>query len=321
MQEKIDLLKNVSIFSQLKKQDLSVVARYSHYDNFNRGETIFSEGSHSEELYIIKEGEVLISKHRGENEDMALARFIPGEIFGELDLLDNTPRTAVAVAEKDTTLLIFPKKGVQFKDILQKHPEIFARILHKLLAMIAGRIRTVNQHISEKTPLIQDLRRQLLKDKLTGLYNRTFLEEDFKALLPGYGVTTSLVMIKPDNFKYINDTFGHDAGDRVLKLMAAAVKSGLRGDDIALRYRGDEFTVILPDTGAKTASLIAEELRSKIYSLDVSCITGRQAFQIAVSIGVCTYPVHADDTEALIAIALKKMFDARNSGGNLVISA
>lgn len=321
MQEKIELLKIVYLFSRLKKQELSVVARYSYYHNFNQGETIFSEGSHSEELYIIKKGEVLISKHRGDNEDIDIARFISGEIFGELDLLDNTPRTAVAVAEKDTTLLIFPKKGVRFKDILQKHPEIFARILHKLLAKIAGRIRTVNQHISEKTPLVQDLRRQLLKDKLTGLYNRAFLEEDFKALLPGYGVSTSLVMIKPDNFKYINDTFGHDVGDRVLKLMAAAVKSGLRGDDVALRYRGDEFAVILPDTGAKTASIIAEELRTKIYSLDVSRITGGRAFQVTASIGIAAYPVHADDTEALTEIALNKMFDARNSGGNLVSSA
>ncbi len=318
--EKIELLQKVSLFSKLKGRELEVIARYSRYMKFAGEQIIFKEGSPSRELYVVMKGEVLIMKNQ-DGEDLHLARFIPGECFGELDLLDNAPRSATAGAEKDTVLLTFPMKGVLFRDVIQKHPEIFARILHKLLATIAGRIRSTNKLISEKTPWIHELRRQLLIDKLTGLYNRTFLEEDFSTLLPEYGESTSLIMIKPDNFKEINDRFSHEAGDRVLKLMAEKVKSILRECDVTIRYRGDEFACVLPGADTKTAVKIAADLRAEIRQMDISDITKGLSFNITVSIGVSTYPIHANDNIKLTTMAFEKMFEARNSGGNRVLCA
>lgn len=322
IQDKIELLKKVDIFSSLKIKELSVVASYSHFYNFKIGELIFTEGSQREELYIIKEGEVNISKSSENNERVELARFISNEFFGELDLLDNTPRTADAVAEKEATLLIFPHKEVLFQDILQKHPGISALILHKLLAIIAGRIRTVNSHISDKTPWIIELRKHLLKDKLTGLYNRTFLDEDFKTLVKEHeGSTTSLILVKPDNFKYINDTFGHDTGDKMLKTIAGVIRAAIRNKDIAARYRGDEFAVILLDTGSKNASIVAERIRSMMFDIDLSTIIKNSDFEITVSIGITTYPEHADNTEILMEKTAQMMFVARKNGGDRIICA
>jgi len=318
MLKKIDLLRNVHLFSKLKDEELKVVAGLSRYYMFSKGQVIFNAGTKREELCIIKKGEVLISKKEQNGSNQDLARFIAHESFGELELLDNAPRTTTAVAEKDTILLIFPMKGAQFSDILNKYSKIFALVLHELIAMIAGRIRSTNKLISEKTPWVQDLRRQLLSDKLTGLFNRTFLEEDFASLLHEYGETTSLIMLKPDNFKEINDTFGHEAGDRALKLIADTVKSMMREDDVAVRYRGDEFAAVLPNTGTESAYKFAEELRSAFHWMKLGHLTEGKIDTITVSMGISTYPSHADDSKGLIKSAFNRMFEARNSGGNCI---
>ena len=320
IQDKMELLKKVDFFSSLKDKELSVVASYSQYYNFKSGDLVFKQGSQKEELYIIKEGEVSISKSGENNGGVELARFISNEFFGELDLLDNTPRTADATAEKETTLLIFPRKDVLFHDILQEHPGISALILHKLLATIAGRIRTVNSHISDNTPWIIELRKRLLKDKLTGLYNRTYLDDDFKTLVKEHeGDHVSLILVKPDNFKHINDTFGHDTGDKVLKTMAGVVRSAIRSKDVALRYRGDEFAVILPGTGKKAASNVSERIRTMISDIDLSI--ENPDFKITVSIGITTYPEHADNTETLLEKTVQMMLEARNNGGDRIVCA
>jgi len=320
MKDKIELLKKADLFSKLTKQDLEVVAKNSQYQHFDKGQIIFSEGSDEDGLYIIKEGEVIITKRKNDKKDVNIARFISGESFGEMDLLKNSPKNATAIAEGDITLLRFPPKGILFKDVLQNHPEISARLLHKLLAIVAGRIRNTNRLISEKSPWIQDLRRRLYSDKLTGLFTRSFIEEDFATLLPKYGENTSLIMMKPDNFKEINDRFGHDAGDKVLTLMAIFFLSILREDDIGVRYRGDEFAAILPDTGIEDAVNLAEELRCTLYEMDIGHITDGDISNMTVSIGVATYPIHADDNIQLANIASEIMFMARNSGGNRVLS-
>ena len=320
MKTKLDLLKNAGLFSELNDNDLNVLARYSRYYNFNKGQCIFKEGSREEQIYIIKKGEVLISRHGEDDNNMDLARFIEGESFGELELVDESPRAADATAEKNTTLLIFPMKGKKFGDILQKHPDIFAGVLHKLLIMIAGRIRSTNKLISEKAPWMQDLKKQVLTDKLTGLYNRHFLEEDFRTLLYEYGESTSLIMIKPDDFKSINDNFGHEAGDAVLRMMADRIKSSIRESDIAVRYRGDEFTAVLPETDLAQALQIAEKLLASIKEMSISRITDGQIEHLTASVGVSTYPHHGNDAGRLIQSAFKKMFEARESGGNRIKS-
>jgi CRP-like cAMP-binding protein len=244
-EEKKELLKRVSLFQKLKDEELSLVALYSSFSEFKDGETVFAAGTDGESLFVVKKGLVrIVAENEGELRD--IARFIEGELFGELDLFEDTPRSAAALAETDTTLLVFPQPGLVFSSLLAQHPALFARILNKLLAQISVRIRETNTLLSEKTPWIDDLRKQLLYDKLTGLYNKSYLEDELKTELARWGGVTSLLAVKPDNFKLINDGYGHEAGDKALRLLAEAVKSGVGRDDIVVRFRGDEFIAILP---------------------------------------------------------------------------
>ncbi len=318
-QKKIELLRNAGLFSMLKEKELEIVAKYSEYYDYEKGKTIFKEGSKAEELHIIKDGEILIRKKTKKGSHKDLARFISGDCLGEMDLLETTPRTESAIADKKTTVLTFPRKGVHFKEVLTNHPEVSANILHKLLVIIAGRIRSTNKLVSEKTPWIEDLRKQLLNDKLTGLLNRTFLDEDLGALLPQYENKTCVLIIKPDNFKIINDNYGHDAGDKSLILIADTIKQTLRKKDIAARYKGDEFSVILPDTDIDKAVKISDKLKDAINEINMIKIISDKNFKILVSIGFSVYPDNASNNKLLLKLAYEKMLKARNNGGNCIV--
>ncbi|OHD63014.1 MAG: hypothetical protein A2176_09305 [Spirochaetes bacterium RBG_13_51_14] len=317
---KLELLRGVSFFAALREQGLIVVAQNSEFYTFSKGEAIFSEGGCGDRLYTIREGEVLITKKREDGETVNLAQFIRGESFGEMDLLENRALTASATAETDVTLLVFPARGTRFEDVLSRHPGISAQILHELLAVIAGRIRNTNRLISEKSQWVRDLKRQLYYDKLTGLLNRAFINEEFPAQLADYGPTTAMIMIKPDNFKAINDAYGHDAGDMALRLIAFSIRSQLRQQDIAVRYRGDEFAVVFPGTDLDTALVFAEQMRVLIRRLSFDHITGGAAFTVTASIGAAAYPGHARSAGDLVGICFDRMFAARESGGDRVVS-
>ena len=265
--EKLALLGKSALFSKLDKNELDTIARYSGYRSFGPNEVIFSEGSHREELYLIREGTVLIRKQVEGEGEKDIARFVSGEVFGEMDLLDTAPRNASAVAEEPVSLLVFPDR-LPFSDLLEKHPDVFARILRKLLGEIAGRIRAIDKLMSEKTPWIEEVKKQLHRDRLSGLYNRTFLEEELGKILAG-GPRASLLAVKPDNFKPINDTFGHEAGDKTLILIADALRACLKEGDIGVRFRGDEYCVILPRRGVSDAAAFAESLREAIGRVDI----------------------------------------------------
>jgi diguanylate cyclase (GGDEF)-like protein len=320
LDEKINLLQKTELFSQLSREELAIVAQNSQIIQYQKGTAVFGEDDSSRELYIVKEGEVLITRHLDDDDDIHLAQYVSGDCFGELDLIEDAPRKETAVTIKDTVLLVFPKRGLTFSDVLQEYPEVSARLLYRLISIVSNRVRRTHQLIRERSPWIEHLKRQMFKDKLTGLYSQDFLREDFPSLLPEYGKCTSLLLIKPDNFKELNDRFGHDAGDKILILISIFIQSVVRAYDIAIRYRGDEFAVVLPGTDTKAAVAIAKELGEALYEMNISEITDGKENNVFVSVGIATFPDHAINSEALIDAAYGKMLKARRRGGNRIVA-
>ncbi len=317
--DSVALLRKVEIFSTLSEEELEIVALHSQAVRYPRGSLIFTEDSPGHEFYVIREGEVLISRHR-DGGDIDIAQFIAGESFGEWDMIGDTDRTARAVAIKDTALLVFPREGITFPMFLQKYPKMSARMLQKLLAMIARRIRTTQGLITEKTPWVRTLRKQMHGDKLTGLYNRDYLFEESETLF-GRGGSGALMIVKPDNFKELNDAFGHQAGDRVLVLISIFLQSALRETDTALRYGGDEFAALLPGAGREEALATAREVGAALGGIDLEGVTGAKGFRLSSSIGIAFYPGHGRDARTLAAHARGRMLRARGLGGNRIIAA
>jgi diguanylate cyclase (GGDEF)-like protein len=192
-------------------------------------------------------------------------------------------------------------------------------MLYRLLGIISERIWNVNNLLQEKSHWLHDLHKQLLCDKMTGLYNQTYLNEDFVNLLPMLETGAALLMIKPDNFKSINDKYGHETGDSVLNLMAIFLQSELKEDDKGIRYRGNEFAAVLLNTDKNGSIERAKEISKTFKMIDLSRFNIPKSIKISVSVGIALYPDDADNSKTLVETAVKKMYSAWEAGGNRII--
>ena len=312
-----ELFKKIDIFSSLNKEELKIIASNSRFYKYKKGEKIFTEGSLGDQLYVISQGKIKITKTGPGNKEEIMARFIPGESFGELNFFCDNPNDVSAVSEKDSVILMFPNKKTSFSQILEEHPKISARMLHKFIAAIAGRIRNANNLLKENSTWVQQLRRQMYTDKLTGLMNKTFLEENYKEFVKRGKI--SILMIKPDNFKQINDTFGHEAGDLTIKQMAHTLKEVIKSKGIVIRYMGNEFAAVLPGASLESAYARAKNIQKCLNSIPLDKATGKSEFNLTISIGIMNCPKHSKKPMDLMEIGHALALSGRDKGGNKLL--
>lgn len=166
------------------------------------------------------------------------------------------------------------------------------------------------------------LRELAVVDDLTGAYSRRFVTEAAEQIVSRavrYGEGLATIMLDIDQFKQVNDTHGHMVGDQVLKHIKRTCDSHLRTSDILVRYGGEEFLVILPQTGAATAALIAERLRTAIASRVLRI--GDLDLPVTASFGVASVAPGDRDLEPLIGRADQMLYAAKRAGRNRVISS
>lgn len=164
---------------------------------------------------------------------------------------------------------------------------------------------------------LNEVKQQADTDGLTGLYNRRYFNEKLEELVNRAredGSSLSLIMIDVDNFKKYNDTYGHPAGDQLLKTVATVIGDAVREGDIVTRYGGEEFAVILSLTGRETALQIAERIRIAVANIPAGGIKS----PVTVSLGVGTIPEHATDRAGLIEFADQSLYHSKQSGKNRV---
>lgn len=171
--------------------------------------------------------------------------------------------------------------------------------------------------------LRENLRVQSIRDVLTGLYNRRFLEEamaieEQRALREGSAV--GLAMLDIDYFKRFNDTFGHDAGDALLREIGSFLRAQVREGDTACRYGGEEFTLILPGADLASTCQRAETLRRNAALLEV-VYHNRPLGPITLSIGVASYPQHGNSMPDVLKAADRALYRAKHAGRNRVLPA
>jgi len=158
-------------------------------------------------------------------------------------------------------------------------------------------------------------------DPMTGLYNRRkfneFIEHEV-VVANRYNKKFSLLMLDLDNFKHINDTFGHPIGDLLLKKFTKMIKKRLRRSDVFARFGGDEFGILLSETDHDPAMETAEKIRKMVANTDIKLPVGK--VNMTTSIGLITYPDHVADEEQLIAAMDIAMYKAKRSGKNRVMS-
>jgi diguanylate cyclase (GGDEF)-like protein len=171
--------------------------------------------------------------------------------------------------------------------------------------------------------LREALQTQSVRDALTGIYNRRYLEEvlDREVRRASRAAQSmGVLMIDLDHFKGFNDTYGHDAGDAVLREIAVSLTKGVRAEDFVCRFGGEEFVVVLPTAELEASRMRAERLRTKTKELTI-LHQGRSMGMITISVGVAMFPLNGKSPKELMAAADAALYEAKRGGRDQVVVA
>jgi diguanylate cyclase (GGDEF)-like protein/PAS domain S-box-containing protein len=186
--------------------------------------------------------------------------------------------------------------------------------------------RTVSEHLSlalANLKLRETLHNQSIRDPLTGLFNRRYMEESLQREIHRADrnkQALGLIMIDVDHFKRFNDTWGHEAGDLVLRELSQFLQKSIRVSDIACRYGGEELTLIFPEMSLEETYKRAEELRQGIKEFDLKYHESSLG-AITISLGVASFPQHGKTSDSLIQLADAALYRAKAEGRDRVVAA
>lgn len=187
-------------------------------------------------------------------------------------------------------------------------------------------IQLVNSshQVTELRRNLDDLTREAMTDSLTGLANRKAFDVHVQESIELFKTTEAtfvLMLLDIDHFKKFNDSFGHQVGDQVLRLVARTLTDNVKGRDIAARYGGEEFAILLPDTPVSAGIRVAEGLRKSVESKEVvNKVTQQNMGRITLSVGIAEYSP-GENLSALIARADAALYEAKKAGRNRVFEA
>jgi diguanylate cyclase (GGDEF)-like protein len=194
------------------------------------------------------------------------------------------------------------------------------------LSGLTRRTSAVGERISlalANLRLREVLRSQSIRDPLTGLFNRRYMEVTLDRELQHAArnnQSLAILMIDIDHFKDFNDTFGHQAGDALLRAIGGSLNHGIRGQDIACRFGGEEFLIILTDTSLDIAHSRAQTLCDEVTNLVIPYL-GHTLGKITISVGIASFPKHGATPEELIRNSDQALYRAKKQGRNRVIMA
>lgn len=274
------------------------------------GEKLLQPEVENRHLYMILSGE--LSVHLVGQATLEHTALVAGECTGEISLVDGKNPSALVVAAKPTRVLVVPHDTV-WSMVDQSHD-----VARNLLAIIAGRMRNDNSALITSHNKRAQYEHQATVDALTGVHNRRWMSEAFPRVLHRCKLDSSnsaILVIDIDFFKRVNDTYGHLVGDVALKSLAKIMQVNLRPHDLLVRYGGEEFAILLPDTGIEQARSIAERLRTMVAANEI--ISGDLVFKITVSIGIAP-TMQEGSLEDFFGAADRALYRAKELGRNRI---
>jgi len=190
-------------------------------------------------------------------------------------------------------------------------------------SQLEQRLDDSRQQISDLQDNLEAVRAESMTDSLTGVANRKLFDRTLSDAVEQAresGESLSLLMMDIDHFKRFNDTFGHQAGDGVLRLVAAAMKANVKGRDLVARYGGEEFSAVLPATALADALTVAEQIRQAVMAKElIKKSSGESLGNVTLSIGAATLE-DGEDAEQLISRADRYLYSAKRGGRNRVMA-
>jgi diguanylate cyclase (GGDEF)-like protein len=202
----------------------------------------------------------------------------------------------------------------------QEHSERSPRSSSEAVEQLAGVLAKQVSLALGNLKLKESLKNQSICDPLTGLFNRRYMEESLEREFSRANrnkSTVAIVMMDLDHFKQFNDTFGHQAGDALLRTLGDFLKRNTRGQDIACRYGGEEFALVLTDSNLAGALHRAEVLRQQVKQLSVE-YAGQLLGAVSVSMGVAVFPDHGATIGDVLRASDQALYSAKREGRDRV---
>jgi two-component system cell cycle response regulator len=193
---------------------------------------------------------------------------------------------------------------------------------NEMIARVRSQVRR-KRYAEKLRDNVQYSMEMALTDPLTGLFNRRYMETHVGTLVErsaARGKSLSLLILDIDYFKSINDNYGHDAGDDVLREFAERLRASIRGIDLACRYGGEEFVVVMPDTDLGVATLVAERIRRRIAGEPFPIEKGARAIEVTISVGIAARVGPQDNASQMLKRADEALYRAKRDGRNRVVA-
>ena len=273
------------------------------------GQILWHLGERSDSVTLIVEGELEVVRQQSGLPDIVLNRLCPGELAGELSALEPTGGTPEDTPHSATVRSATPSRVSQlskadFRALLRRHPQLVDLVLRGM----AGRIRALSHSASTASV-----------DLLTGLGNRRFFEDVFPALAQQAtqnGEPLSLAVFDIDRFKGINDTYGHEAGDLVLRGLGGLLRQVVPPPCVAARPGGDEFLILMPgytpSAALELVGALVAQLAGTEFPLPDAHLT------VTISVGVASAPECSGDASQLYRLADEAAYVSKREGRNRV---
>jgi two-component system, cell cycle response regulator len=231
-----------------------------------------------------------------------------------LERTRNVPILAVSEADNNARLVRGLEIGIN--DYLIRPVD-----KNEMLARVRTQIKK-KRYAERLRDNVQKSAEMAITDALTGLYNRRYMEMHLATLVEqaaSRGKPIAVLIVDIDHFKAVNDGYGHDAGDEVLREFALRIRKAIRNIDLACRYGGEEFVIVMPETDVTVATMVAERLRRRIATEPFTIEQGARQLNVTISIGLAALVDGSDNAAAILKRADTALYRAKRDGRNRVV--
>ena len=303
-------LEDFKIFKTLPKNLIYQIKQKHFPIVLEQGDYIIKKGIQNQALHFLLEGKAEVYL---DEKDKPIKILQPGSMVGEISFIDNNPATASIICLSSCKIVVI-YETVLWELIHKNHDFTIS-----LLQLVVNHFRGLNLQLEASNAQRRLSERHANIDDLTGLYNRGWLNKKFELLLGRCKKDQhpfSYFMIDIDNFKKVNDTYGHQTGDIVLQQTADTLTQLARAEDYVVRFGGEEMAILLPNTEMADAIVFAERIRKNIEDTHFE-FQLHKALRITVSIGVSSL-INDETSIDLIRLADEALYYAKSHGRNQI---
>ncbi len=309
-----DIYERILLFQGAGRESIDYILDQSRILELPEGHLLISPEKKSERIYILLKGEVSI--YLGGIDSDCIGTLEPGECVGEMSMIDADKASAWVTTSAPSTFLVLEHELV-WSLLWMSH-----QVSLNLLMILTQRMRFNNQCIIEGQRRQEMLEIFSRADPLTGLFNRRWFDKMVTRHIErahSDGSYLGLLLLDVDHFKQYNDSQGHLGGDYALVTLSRTMEKLLRPDDLACRYGGEEFVIVLPQSSPEDCLAIAERLRTFVERMEIKNGEGTHLPSITISVGMAML-TPGENAEQLTKRADQALYTAKAQGRNRVVA-